>query len=43
MTERKLHDIVNEGSRGGICCISKKYTEANKKYWNIFDASKPSS
>ena len=43
MRERELHDIVDKGIRGGICCISKKYAEANNKYLNSCDASKPSS
>ena len=41
--ERELHDIVYKGICGEICCISKKYAEANNKYLTNFDANKPSS
>ena len=43
ITERKLHDIIDKGIRGGICCFSKKYAEASNKYLNNFDARKPPS
>ena len=41
MRERELRDIVDNGIRDGIFSFSKKYAEANNKYLNKFDASKP--
>ena len=32
MVERKLHDVIDKGVRGGICCISRKCATANNKY-----------
>ena len=32
MVERELHDVIDKGVRGGICCISRKCATANNKY-----------
>ena len=42
MVERKFHDIIDKGTRGGICCISRKFACANNKYLENYDASMPS-
>ena len=34
--------IFEQGIRGGITHISKRYSEANNKYMKDFDAKKPS-
>jgi hypothetical protein len=44
MMERELHDVVDKGLRGGICCISKKHAKANNPYiTETFDSTKPNS
>ena len=43
MVEREFHDIIDKGTRGGICCISRKFARANNKYHDDYDASKSSS
>ena len=43
MINRKMHDFVDKGARGGICCISLKYVAANNPYLtDTFNPSKPS-
>ena len=43
-TEREMHNVIDKGTRGGICCISKKYARANNPYLpETYDASKPSN
>ena len=37
-----MHDAVDKGARGGICCISLKYAAADNPYLtDTFDLSKP--
>ena len=43
MVEREFHDIIDKGTRGGICCISRKFARANNKYLGDHDASKSTS
>ena len=43
MTDREMHDIIDKGIRGGMCCISRKYAKANNKYMSDYDHTKPSS
>ena len=43
MTDREMHDIIDKGIRGGMCCISQKYAKANNKYMSDYDHTKPSS
>ena len=40
-TEREMHDVIGKGTKGGICCISKKYARANNSNLpETYDASK---
>ena len=32
MVEQEFHDIIDKGTRGGICFISRKFARANNKY-----------
>ena len=44
MQEREMHDVIDKGIRGGICCISKKHARANNRHIpDEYDASKPST
>ena len=43
MVEREFHDIIDKETRGGICCISRKFSRANNKYLDDYDASKLTS
>ena len=44
MTDREMHDVVDKGVRGGICCISRKHAAANNPYMgDSYDDSKPTS
>ena len=43
MTDREMHDIIDKGIRGEMCCISRKYAKANNKYMCNYDHIKPSS
>ena len=39
-----MHDVIDKGTRRGICCISKKYARANNPYLpETYDASKLSN
>ena len=42
MVEREFHDMIDNGTRGGICCICRKFARANSKYYENYDASMPS-
>ena len=43
MIEKELHDVIDKGVRGGICCISRKCATANNKYIpEDYNASEPS-
>ena len=40
-TERDMLDVIDKGTRGGICCISQKYARTNNPYHpETYDASK---
>ena len=43
MKQREMHDIVEKGIRGGMCCISHKYAKANNPYIPDYDLSEPTS
>ena len=43
MVEREFHDIIDKGDERNICCISKKFTRTNNKYFEDYDASKSSN
>jgi len=44
LTDREMHDIVDKGTRGGVCCISHKHSVANNEYIpESFDPANPSS
>ena len=44
MTDRSMHDIIDKGIKGGMCCISHKHAVANNRHMGeTFDAAKPSS
>ena len=44
MRQREMHDIVEKGIRGGMCCISHKYAKANNPYiQEDYDPSEPTS
>ena len=42
MVEREFHEIIDKETRGGICCISRKFTMAKNKYLERYDACMPS-
>ena len=44
MTDREMHDVVDKGVRGGICCISHKHAAANNPYMgDSYDPTKTNS
>ena len=44
MTDRKMHDVVDKGVRGGICCIFHKHAAANNPYMgDSYDPTKTKS
>jgi hypothetical protein len=44
MLTREMHDVVDKGIRGGMCCISHKYAKANNPYISdSYDPTKESS
>ena len=44
MTDRKMHDVVDKGVHGSVCCISHKYAAANNPLLGAsFDASRSNS
>ena len=43
MKQREMHDIVEKGIRGGMCCISHKYAKANNPYISEYNSSEPTS
>ena len=42
MVKWEFHNIIDKGTRGSICCISRKFAGANNKYLENYDASMPS-
>jgi hypothetical protein len=44
MQDRQMHDLVEKGIRGGICCISHKHANANNRYIEeTYDSNQPTS
>ena len=37
-----MHLFIEKGMRGGISYIAKRYSKANNKYMQSYDAKKPS-
>ena len=37
-----MHLFIEKGMRGGIFYIAKRYSKANNKYMQSYDAKKPS-
>ena len=42
ISDMKIHVFIEEGKRGGISYISKRYTKANNKNMKVFNSSKES-
>ena len=42
ISDNDMHSFIEEGMRGGILCISKRYSKANKKYMKCLDNSEES-
>ena len=42
ITDNNIHLFIEKGMRGGISYIAKRYSKANNKYMQSYDANKPS-
>ena len=39
MIKREFHDIIDKGTRGSICCISRKFARSSNKYLEDYHTS----
>ena len=42
ISDIEMHLFIEKGMRGGISYIAKRYSKANNKYMQSYDANKPS-
>ena len=41
ISDPDMHLFIDKGMRGGICCVSKRYSKANNEFCSGFDKTKP--
>ena len=37
ISDADIHLFIERGMRGGICCVSKRYTKANNEFCLYYD------
>ena len=42
ISDIEIHLFIEKGTRGGISCISKRYSKANNRYMKCYDSSEES-
>ena len=41
ISDADIHLFFERGMRGGICCVSKRYSKANNEFCLYYDQTKP--